>query len=48
MCQKKFARSNVLAVHKRLHTGEQPYECGSCHMKFGDLSNLMRHKRVRT
>ena len=27
VCNKRFLRSDVLAVHKRTHIGEKPYEC---------------------
>jgi hypothetical protein len=36
----KFAKSSYWTDHRRVNTGEKPYECGSCNMKFAHLASL--------
>lgn len=46
-CDKKFAHSNSIKQHERLHTGERPYKCASCDARFVQYSHAKRHMRIR-
>eukprot|EP00188_Purpureofilum_apyrenoidigerum_P002740 Plantae.Rhodophyta-Purpureofilum_apyrenoidigerum.ctg28001.p1 GENE.Plantae.Rhodophyta-Purpureofilum_apyrenoidigerum.ctg28001~~Plantae.Rhodophyta-Purpureofilum_apyrenoidigerum.ctg28001.p1 ORF type:complete len:161 (+),score=9.90 Plantae.Rhodophyta-Purpureofilum_apyrenoidigerum.ctg28001:75-557(+) len=45
-CKKRFPRSYNLNVHRRIHTGDQPYACEepSCSRSFAWKSSLDSHR----
>ena len=45
LCPKTFYRRDSLSVHMCSHTGQAPYECPFCALRFTDKSNLRRHKK---
>lgn len=46
-CDVRFRHRQDLIIHKRLHTGERPYECTICHERFVASSNLNKHLKSR-
>ncbi len=44
-CERRFARSDELARHKRTHTGEKKYECPMCNRKFMRSDHLSKHAK---
>ena len=43
-CEKRFKRHQQKIVHERLHTGEKPYSCSLCNLRFSDPSTFTKHK----
>lgn len=45
-CHKPMATKSRLAVHMRMHTGEQPHTCHQCDRSFTQKSYLTAHLRT--
>ena len=43
VCKKIFKTKSYLNVHKRIHSGENPYKCDVCQKGFSVKSNLTKH-----
>lgn len=43
-CDASFTKAVALKVHKRLHSGEFPYECHKCNQKFVSRKLLSKHE----
>ena len=45
-CAKSFRFRSLLASHRRVHTGEQPFLCLLCGRRFSFKQSLERHRRT--
>ncbi|KAH7697155.1 zinc finger protein 7-like protein [Aphelenchoides avenae] len=47
VCAKPFQRAEHLAYHMRVHTGERPFKCDDCDMRFTQKAALSLHKAAK-
>ena len=46
LCPKTFASRQILADHKKIHTGVKEYVCERCNKAFNRSSNLKKHSLI--
>ncbi|KAJ2942578.1 hypothetical protein O0L34_g2047 [Tuta absoluta] len=46
VCTRRFLTAARLRDHCRVHTGEKPFECAQCSLKFGSKSHLVKHMKT--
>ena len=44
-CGKSFTQKSYLVVHRRIHTGEMPYDCNICGQAFRQRAHMVKHKK---
>lgn len=47
-CGRKFAATNNLVVHRRIHTQERPYKCLICNKSFSQSSYMKYHEKIHS
>ena len=46
ICERKCQSPSKLELHKRIDTGEKPYSCSFCTLKFRQIIHVQGHERV--
>ncbi|KAM9326861.1 zinc finger and BTB domain-containing protein 41 [Gastrophryne carolinensis] len=45
VCEKEFDRLGKFETHTRVHTGEKPFKCDICNLRYSTKSNLTVHRK---
>ncbi|KAJ0059423.1 hypothetical protein NL108_017615 [Boleophthalmus pectinirostris] len=48
VCKERFGSKYKLQIHRRVHTGEEPFGCSVCKKVCADSSSLKKHMRTHT
>ncbi|MCP9256845.1 hypothetical protein DINM_000066, partial [Dirofilaria immitis] len=46
-CSKEFNKISILKRHRRIHTGQKPFECDICSKGFTERDNLKIHRCIQ-